>query len=325
MTDGPSTAGGEGAGREPLDPATDALVGEVRSLIERLRLPTKLLKPAPPVLPVTPAAPAAPALPVNLEEAVFTTPVAPEAPAAPAAPTAPEAEPGFAEAPAPGLDPLLEPSWLRVAGELDGTLARSLAHVRRAGGGRLPEGSKALLRLAATELARARDRLRLVMLLLDDGRVLEDTPLQAVVDAVLAAWEPTLRSRGVALRRRGGVGLRVRVDADGLRTALFELVRNAFEAMPRGGTLSVAVRRGEDGRAVIEVADSGPGFSPEALASAFTPFASPKPGRLGVGLALASRVARRAGGDADAANPPGGGARVTLAIPASGPEQPTLS
>ena len=112
---------------------------------------------------------------------------------------------------------------------------------------------------------------------------------------------------------------------EGMRAALFELVRNAYEAMPRGGSLSVTVRGGDDGQAHVEVADGGPGFSPEALAAAFTPFVAAKPGRLGIGLALASRVARRSGGDADAANQPGGGAKVTLAVPLSGPEPPTLS
>ena len=259
------------------------------------------------------AVPAAP--PQEIPSVPFEAPAAPEAPL----------EPPREWLAVPGLDPLLEPNLLKVSACLEEMLARAHAHVRRIGGQRLPEGTKALLRMGSSEIAQARDRLRVLALLFDDGRPLEDLRLQPVVDSVLASWEPALRARGVSLiRRAGGEAVRCRADSESIRAALFELVKNSFEAMPRGGKVSVSVRV-DGGAVLLAVVDSGPGFSPEALACAFTPFAMARQGRLGLGLALAQRAARRAGGDAEAENPAQGGARVVLRLPLSGIEAPNLS
>lgn len=345
----------EGAGRERYeDEATEALVTDVRSLIERIKSPTlRPLPPAPPpepkfvLQPAEPPPPApppppppppapAPSAPVQSSPIPDATPFS--APPSREEATRAEEQPPPAPEPVasddplpdlgavPGLDPLAEPGWLRVAEAVERQLGRSHAHVRRAGALRLPEGAKALLRLASAELAQARDRLRAAALLMDDSRPAEPTAVQPVVDAALAVWEPALKAKRVAVRRRGvSESVKARADAEGLRAAVFELLRNVYDALPRGGSVTVAVSREDDGGVRVSVWDSGAGFSPEALAAAFTPFAVPRAGRLGLGLALVRRVARRAGGDADVENPPEGGARVVLRLPPPGAEPPTLS
>lgn len=347
----------EGAGRERYDDeATEALVTDVRSLIERIKSPTlRPLPPAPPVEPqppLPPPPPPPPPAPVVVQppppnppspvgrgqgegipdETPFDLPPAPEPASRSEEAPPPAAAPEASEEPlpdlgtVPGLDPLAEPGWLRVAESVERQLGRSHAHVRRAGALRLPEGAKALLRLAAAELAQARDRLRAAALLMDDSRPAEPTAVQPVVDAALAVWEPTLKAKRIAVRRRGvSESVKARADAEGLRAAVFELLRNVYDALPRGGSVTVAVSREDDGGVRVSVWDSGQGFTPEALAAAFTPFAMPRAGRLGLGLALVRRVARRAGGDADIENPPEGGARVVLRLPPPGAEPPTLS
>lgn len=114
-------------------------------------------------------------------------------------------------------------------------------------------------------------------------------------------------------------------DATLLRSALANLVRNAVEH--GGGVTRLAVRRGgAPGGATIEVEvdDAGPGFRPDDLPRVFEPFYrgqgggdKPARGSLGLGLSLVERVARAHGGAVRAANLPGGGARVTLALPAA--------
>ena len=107
----------------------------------------------------------------------------------------------------------------------------------------------------------------------------------------------------------------VRGDPVALQRILTNLVDNAVRH--GGGDVEVRVRNG-DGRVRVEVADRGPGFrDPER---AFEPlFRDDRAGGAGLGLAIARRLARAHGGDVTAANRPGGGAVVTLALHAAAP------
>jgi signal transduction histidine kinase len=74
--------------------------------------------------------------------------------------------------------------------------------------------------------------------------------------------------------------------------------------------------RGEGDRAILTVRDDGPGFDPRVLAHAFEPLVTTRSKGTGLGLALVRGVVERHGGEANADNPSGGGARVTLVFPA---------
>jgi signal transduction histidine kinase len=67
----------------------------------------------------------------------------------------------------------------------------------------------------------------------------------------------------------------------------------------------------------IEVEDTGPGFSAEAIENLFTPFYTTREDGTGLGLAISHRIVESHGGRIAAANRPGGGARVTIELPAS--------
>ncbi len=105
----------------------------------------------------------------------------------------------------------------------------------------------------------------------------------------------------------------VRADPAGLRQAVLELLCNAREAGAQA-SLSAAA---EDGRAVITVRDDGPGMPPDILAQArnmlFTTRANGA-GR-GLGLAIAARIAERAGGRLELASTPGAGCVARLSLP----------
>ena len=73
----------------------------------------------------------------------------------------------------------------------------------------------------------------------------------------------------------------------------------------------------DDGRAVVEVRDNGPGITPEALPRIFEPFFTTKASGTGLGLAISAGIMRDAGGELTAANRPGGGAVFRLAFPAA--------
>jgi signal transduction histidine kinase len=108
--------------------------------------------------------------------------------------------------------------------------------------------------------------------------------------------------------------LPAKVDSDQMLSLLSNLLFNAIDAAPPGGEVQVRVGSGPGSTCVVEVADSGPGIEPAARL--FTPFATTKPTGTGLGLTIASRVARDHGGTLTAANRPEGGACFTLTLPA---------
>jgi signal transduction histidine kinase len=134
--------------------------------------------------------------------------------------------------------------------------------------------------------------------------------------------EPLAAARGCAVTLgRTPRGLVVRGDADALLRVLTNLLDNAIRH-GRGQVVLGARRVNGDVR--VEVADDGPGFAPDDLPHVFEPlFRSDQAratatGGSGLGLAIARRLARAHGGDVEAANDPGGGARTTVVLPAAG-------
>ena len=113
-------------------------------------------------------------------------------------------------------------------------------------------------------------------------------------------------------------GLVVRGDADALLRVLTNLLDNAIRH--GRGRVVVSAQR-VNGAVRVEVADGGPGFDPGDLPHVFEPlFRSDRArpaatGGAGLGLAIARRLARVHDGDVEAANDPGGGARMTLTLP----------
>ncbi len=110
-------------------------------------------------------------------------------------------------------------------------------------------------------------------------------------------------------------------DPAQIRQALWNLCRNAVEAMPQGGTLRVVARLAKaaprDGRAAIEilVEDTGPGVAPEHLPNIFEPFFTTKPDGTGLGLAIVHRIIEEHEGDIRVEDREGGGARFVVTLP----------
>jgi len=107
--------------------------------------------------------------------------------------------------------------------------------------------------------------------------------------------------------------LSVYADRDMLRRALLNLLLNAVDAMPTGGTLWLATCDTGDG-VDLEVADSGPGIESEP-AKIFEPFFTTKSDGTGLGLAIVQRIADAHGGEVTAANCSVGGAAFTIHLP----------
>jgi two-component system nitrogen regulation sensor histidine kinase NtrY len=128
---------------------------------------------------------------------------------------------------------------------------------------------------------------------------------------------------GVRLEREVDEGLpAVSVDRDQMLQVLLNLVRNATEAMPRGGTLRLAARR-QGAEVLLSVSDSGPGISPGDLPKVFEPYFTTKAGGTGLGLAIAERIVSEHGGHLEVTSSPGQGATFTVRLPlATAPVSP---
>ncbi len=151
-----------------------------------------------------------------------------------------------------------------------------------------------------------------------DGRETRFDLAQVVADAVAIA-EPTWTQRGssvrIAFNGQLDPGLTVEGIAGEVREAVLNLVANALDAMPSGGSLHIRVRA-VAAEAWLEVVDTGIGMNDEVRDQAFDPFFTTK-GTAGSGLGLAEvyGIMRRHRGTAELASGSGQGTTVRLRFP----------
>jgi two-component system, NtrC family, nitrogen regulation sensor histidine kinase NtrY len=103
-------------------------------------------------------------------------------------------------------------------------------------------------------------------------------------------------------------------DPDLLHRALSNLVLNAMDAMPDGGTLTLRTR-GDDGKVIIEVADTGSGLTREECERIFTPYYTSKQHGTGLGLAIVQSVVSDHGGRISVQSEPGRGTTFVIELP----------
>jgi PAS domain S-box-containing protein len=159
-----------------------------------------------------------------------------------------------------------------------------------------------------------------------DGGVRRNVDLRDLLDRVLAIGEYQWRVHNVRIIREHDESVPVFADADQLEQVLLNLLSNAVDAMPRGGTIRLSLRREPDGGARLCVADEGHGIPEDIQARIFDPFFSTKEiGKgTGLGLAISYGIVQDHGGDIVVDSRPGQGARFTILLPPSGEaESPT--
>ena len=106
-----------------------------------------------------------------------------------------------------------------------------------------------------------------------------------------------------------------RFDEGKLRRVVFNLARNAVEAMPTGGNFLFSIDREEDDL-VLRFEDDGPGLPPEIAGRVFDPFATAgRPEGTGLGLSIVKQIADEHGGTVKVQSEPGKGTRFEFKIP----------
>ncbi|HEY6371358.1 MAG TPA: ATP-binding protein [Candidatus Sulfotelmatobacter sp.] len=106
----------------------------------------------------------------------------------------------------------------------------------------------------------------------------------------------------------------IAADPDLLHRALSNLVLNAMDAMPNRGTLTLRTRR-DDGKVIIEVADTGSGLTPEECERIFTPYYTSKQHGTGLGLAIVQSVVSDHQGRISVQSEPGRGTTFVIELP----------
>lgn len=145
-------------------------------------------------------------------------------------------------------------------------------------------------------------------------RASEPTDVSDVLRGLHATLLPMAEEKGIKLDPRIEDDIIFPVDATELRTIAWNLVKNAVEAVPRGGKVSIAAGMRE-GRFRLVVADNGPGMDAETLARVQQPFVSGRPEGTGLGLSIVKDLVGRRGGELNFDTRLGSGTRVVVFLP----------
>lgn len=165
---------------------------------------------------------------------------------------------------------------------------------------------------------------RIVNQIIDYARPRELAPmlfqLGDVVQEVLKLLDASLAAKHLVVNRHLHPMLPpLHADRDQLKQVLLNLLQNAVEAMPDGGTLTVTAfesRRDQESGMVINIIDTGPGIAPHDLPHVFKPFyTSGKHRGTGLGLAICRNIIEAHGGDIQLTSQPGTGTTARIWLP----------
>ena len=147
---------------------------------------------------------------------------------------------------------------------------------------------------------------------------LQAIQVNEILRGVVKLYQAQLRAPGRAaidckLELDESVGT-IAADPDLLHRALSNLVLNAMDAMPNGGTLRVRSRR-DDAKAIVEIGDTGSGLTREECERIFTPYYTSKQHGTGLGLAIVQSVVSDHGGRISVQSEPGRGTTFVIELP----------
>lgn len=140
------------------------------------------------------------------------------------------------------------------------------------------------------------------------------TDMGGLLEGVLELVSARAVKENVSVERQYEAMAELNVDPEFIKTCLYNIILNAFEAMPGGGTLRV-ITKSEAGKFIVSIEDTGKGISAEKAKRVFEPFFSTKERGLGLGLALTKRVIEEHGGKVQFKSSEDKGTAVTLILP----------
>jgi signal transduction histidine kinase len=153
---------------------------------------------------------------------------------------------------------------------------------------------------------------------LEYGRPLElnlqKVDVGMLIEDVIGLITAQAQKEGIDIRKEYEALPEVHIDGEFIKTCLYNVVLNAFQAMPNGGTLTIRTRK-IDEKFSIMVEDTGVGISEEKAGKIFDPFFTTKGQGLGLGLALTKRIIEEHRGKVDFKSTEGKGSTVMIVLP----------
>jgi two-component system, sporulation sensor kinase E len=144
---------------------------------------------------------------------------------------------------------------------------------------------------------------------------LRPASLNEVVQKTLDLLQPELENRGLTIRCKLARQLPATpIDPNQIQQVLVNLIRNAMQAMTKGGTLSLQTGEGQDD-VWVSVADTGGGIPEELLNRIFEPFYTTKKKGSGLGLMIVQRIVRAHGGRIELESQVGRGTTFRIWLP----------
>jgi signal transduction histidine kinase len=143
---------------------------------------------------------------------------------------------------------------------------------------------------------------------------LEHGHLNELVEDTFELLYSELNERNVAVIKSLDQAPSALFDRDQMRSVMINIVRNAMDAMPDGGSLTVTLEARGDWL-VLTFKDDGCGIEPDKLSRIFTPFYTTKPHGSGLGLLIAQRIVNAHGGAIRIQSTPGEGTAVIIELP----------
>ena len=208
----------------------------------------------------------------------------------------------------------------QVAHEVKNPLAGILLyamHLRGKVAGKLAEDEVALV----DKLVETINHLtRTVEQVLDFARPIRLAPrpvdLNLIVADVLQLLAPQASANRIESRLElDERGCRAVLDEASIRSALMNLILNAIQAMPDGGTLRVSALPCEAAAVLVVIADTGKGMTQEQVANIFEPFYTTKSQGLGLGMSYAAKVIEQHGGAVSVESRAGEGTTIRVELP----------
>ncbi|GIV18279.1 MAG: signal transduction histidine kinase [Armatimonadota bacterium] len=153
--------------------------------------------------------------------------------------------------------------------------------------------------------------------------VFEEVDLHELIHSTASFMKPYMGEQHIHIETDVPAPLLIQADPNQLKEALRNLIINAVQAMPEGGTLHLSAFPAPDDTVCITVKDTGEGIPPEHLERIFTPFYTTKAKGTGLGLAIVQKIIESHSGRIEVQSEVGVGTAVRITLPVH-PEQRPL-
>ncbi|MEM3677973.1 MAG: PAS domain S-box protein, partial [Candidatus Bathyarchaeia archaeon] len=180
---------------------------------------------------------------------------------------------------------------------------------------KLKDGSEKVKRMIEIILREVDYADKILRDLLDFSKPLKPKFAPANITEVLEATLSSMaKPRGIEVERRFKPVPEASLDPDMLKRAFSNIIQNAYEAMPKGGKLTVEAEALQDA-VKVSFQDTGHGIPEGDLEKIFQPLFTTKAKGLGLGLATAKRIIEAHGGEITVESKPGEGSKFTVKLP----------